>query len=106
MNFGPLNKVGGERRLNVAVSRARKEMIVYSTMTGSQINLNNTKSKGVEGLKHFLDYAEKQMLFEATRMNVTTEKLSIQNQIATALQGKDSMLRLRLDFLISRLMLL
>ena len=88
MNFGPLNKVGGERRLNVAVSRARKEMIVYSTMTGSQINLNNTKSKGVEGLKHFLDYAEKQMLFEATRMNVTTEKLSIQNQIATALQGK------------------
>ena len=88
MNFGPLNKVGGERRLNVAVSRARKEMIVYSAMTGSQINLNNTKSKGVEGLKHFLDYAEKQMLFETTRMGNMTEKLSIQNQIAKALHDK------------------
>lgn len=88
MNFGPLNKVGGERRLNVAVSRARKEMIVYSAMTGSQINLNNTKSKGVEGLKHFLDYAEKQMLFETTRMGNMTEKLSIQNHIAKALHDK------------------
>ena len=88
MNFGPLNKIGGERRLNVAVSRARKEMIVYSTMTGSQINLNNTKSKGVEGLKHFLDYAEKQILFEAARINNTTEQLSIQRQIANTLHSK------------------
>ena len=88
MNFGPLNKIGGERRLNVAVSRARKEMIVYSTMTGSQINLNNTKSKGVEGLKHFLDYAEKQILFEAARINNTTEQLSIQRQIANTLRSK------------------
>lgn len=91
MNFGPLNKVGGERRLNVAVSRARKEMIVYSTMTGNQINLNNTKSKGVEGLKHFLDYAEKRILFEASRQSGAQEILSIQNQIAKALtnQGYD-----------------
>ena len=88
MNFGPLNKIGGERRLNVAVSRAQKEMIVYSTMTGSQINLNNTKSKGVEGLKHFLDYAEKQILFEAARINNTTEQLSIQRQIANTLRSK------------------
>ena len=89
MNLGPLNKIGGERRLNVAVSRARKEMIVYSTMTGSQINLNNTKSKGVEGLKHFLDYAEKQILFEAARINNTTEQLSIQRQIANTLRSKE-----------------
>ena len=57
-------------------------------MTGSQINLNNTKSKGVEGLKHFLDYAEKQILFEAARINNTTEQLSIQRQIANTLRSK------------------
>ncbi|MBQ0016267.1 MAG: DUF4011 domain-containing protein [Bacteroidales bacterium] len=85
MNFGPLNKVGGERRLNVAVSRARKEMIVYSTMTAGQINLNNTKSKGVEGLKHFLEYAEKQVLFEASRAGKAAGNTSIQRQIAKAL---------------------
>ena len=58
MNFGPLNNTGGERRLNVAVSRARYEMIVYSSMKSSQIDLNRTKAKGVEGLKGFLEYAE------------------------------------------------
>lgn len=88
MNFGPLNKVGGERRLNVAVSRARKEMIVYSTMTGNQINLNNTKSKGVEGLKHFLDFAEKQVIFEPARANRTTKNLAIPKSIAKALSNK------------------
>lgn len=59
MNFGPLNRAGGERRLNVAVSRARYEMIIYSTLHPDQINLNRTSSVGVAGLKRFLEYAEK-----------------------------------------------
>jgi Superfamily I DNA and RNA helicases and helicase subunits len=59
MNFGPLNNKGGERRLNVAVSRARYEMIVYSTLHSDQIDLKRTKSIGVEGLKKFLEFAEK-----------------------------------------------
>jgi len=58
MNFGPLNNQGGERRLNVAVSRARYEMIIYSTLHAEQIDLKRTKSKGVEGLKNFLAFAE------------------------------------------------
>lgn len=58
MNFGPLNNAGGERRLNVAVSRARYEMIVYSTLKSSQIDLKRSNAKGVEGLKGFLEFAE------------------------------------------------
>ena len=58
MNFGPLNNAGGERRLNVAVSRARYEMIVYSTLKSSQIDLKRSQAKGVEGLKGFLEFAE------------------------------------------------
>ena len=58
MNFGPLNNTGGERRLNVAVSRARYEMIVYSTLKASQIDLKRSNAKGVEGLKGFLEFAE------------------------------------------------
>ena len=58
MNFGPLNNAGGERRLNVAVSRARYEMIVYSTLKSSQIDLKRSQAKGVEGLKSFLEFAE------------------------------------------------
>ena len=59
MNFGPLNNKGGERRLNVAVSRARYEMIIFSTLRSDQIDLKRTKAKGVEGLKKFLEFAER-----------------------------------------------
>ena len=56
-NFGPLNRTGGERRLNVAVSRAREEMIVFSSMTADDIDLGRTAAKGVAGLKAFLAFA-------------------------------------------------
>ncbi len=59
MNFGPLNNRGGERRLNVAVTRARYEMIVYSTLLAEQIDLRRSKAAGVEGLQKFLKYAER-----------------------------------------------
>jgi hypothetical protein len=59
LNFGPLNKDGGWKRLNVAVSRARMEMVVFTTMTADMINLKRTKSKGVESFKNFLEFAEK-----------------------------------------------
>ncbi len=59
LNFGPLNQTGGWRRLNVAVSRAREEMVVFSSMTSAMINLAKTNSKGVAGLKAFLEFAEK-----------------------------------------------
>ena len=59
LNFGPLNRDGGWRRLNVAVSRARYEMKVFSTLRSDQIDLARTSSEGVAGLKAFLEYAEK-----------------------------------------------
>ena len=58
MNFGPLNRDGGWRRLNVAISRARKSMIVYSVLKPDQINLARTRSEGVAGLKGFLEFAQ------------------------------------------------
>ncbi len=58
LNFGPINNVGGWRRLNVAVSRSRYEMLVYSTLQPEQIDLNRTSSEGVAGLKAFLAYAK------------------------------------------------
>ncbi len=59
LNFGPLNQFGGWRRLNVAVSRAREEMVVFASMRYSMIDLSRTASRGVAGLKAFLEFAEK-----------------------------------------------
>ncbi|MBQ7970054.1 MAG: SpoIIE family protein phosphatase, partial [Treponema sp.] len=58
MNFGPLNLTGGERRLNVAVTRSRYEMMVFSSLHGKDIDLRRSNAKGVQGLHRFLDYAE------------------------------------------------
>ena len=59
MNFGPLNRDGGWRRLNVAISRSKCQMIVFSTISPDQIDLSRTRSDGVEGLKGFLEFAAK-----------------------------------------------
>lgn len=59
MNFGPLNKDGGERRLNVAVTRARRRLIVFSSLTSDQIDLRRTRAVGVKHFKTFLDYADR-----------------------------------------------
>ncbi len=59
MNFGPLNRQGGERRLNVAVTRARREVVVFSSIHGDAIDLARTRARGVRDLKTFLDYAER-----------------------------------------------
>lgn len=58
MNFGPLNRDGGWRRLNVAVSRARCEMIVFSALHADQIDMNKTNAEGVSALRSFLEYAD------------------------------------------------
>ena len=59
MNFGPLNRDGGERRLNVAMTRARSEMLVFSTLNPDRIDLSRTQARAVADLKHFLEYAER-----------------------------------------------
>ncbi len=59
MNFGPLNRDGGERRLNVAVTRAKHEVLVFSGLRGDQIDLTRTRARGVRDLKYFLEYADR-----------------------------------------------
>ncbi|MCW7539949.1 DUF4011 domain-containing protein [Aquabacterium sp. A7-Y] len=58
MNFGPMNRQGGERRLNVAITRARHELRVFSSLRPEQMDLSRTASLGVRDLKHFMEFAE------------------------------------------------
>jgi very-short-patch-repair endonuclease len=71
MNFGPMNKEGGERRLNVAITRARREVLVFSTLRADQIDLARTRARGARDLKNFLEYAERgpSAIAEATQYN-------------------------------------
>lgn len=88
MNFGPLNKVGGERRLNVAVSRARYEMKVFSTLRPEQIDERRTQAEGVLGLKQFLRFAEHGTSMLSASSQSTENHSLIVEQIAEALRRK------------------
>ena len=61
MNFGPVNRVGGERRLNVVVTRAKEAVYVFSSITSSDIDLGRISDNtlGPYHLKEYLEYAEK-----------------------------------------------
>ena len=57
MNFGPLNQDGGERRLNVIITRAKRRCHVFTNLSADDIDLGKTQAVGVRVLKIFLAYA-------------------------------------------------
>lgn len=59
MDFGALNRDGGERRLNVAVTRARQELVIFSGFRADDVIAERTKALGVLHLKTFLDFADR-----------------------------------------------
>lgn len=58
LSFGPLNNEGGEKRLNVLITRAKQRCEVFTNLHADDIDLNKTESEGVRALKNFLYFAE------------------------------------------------
>jgi hypothetical protein len=90
MNFGPLNQEGGQRRLNVAISRARKAMHVYGTLRPEQIDLARTSAEGVRDFKHFLEFADRgvRALAEAVYGSIGEFDSPFESAVAEALTRK------------------
>ena len=87
MNFGPLSSLGGERRLNVLISRARERCEVFSTITADDIDLQRAKSRGAAAFKIFLRYAATGVL----DTQIPTEgdhDSDFERQVAIALEGR------------------
>ncbi|TGE26538.1 DUF3320 domain-containing protein [Hymenobacter metallicola] len=58
MSFGPLNGEGGERRLNVLITRAKQRCEVFTSLTADDLDLTRTPAQGVAALKAFLGFAQ------------------------------------------------
>lgn len=71
-NFGPLNQAGGERRLNVAVTRAKINVKLVTSMHSYDIDLAKTQSIGAKLLKEYIYFAE-------SGGNVNQAKQSVQS---------------------------
>ncbi|SDQ22411.1 DUF3320 domain-containing protein [Leucobacter chromiiresistens] len=57
LNFGPLTRAGGERRLNVAITRARRQVILFASFDPDDLRVENTVSVGVKHLKAYMELA-------------------------------------------------
>lgn len=90
LNFGALNRDGGHRRMNVAVTRARQELVVYSSFKGEELHAERSGKKGVIDLKRFLEYAEKgpQSLFRQTEGSLGGFESPFEEAVAAALSER------------------
>lgn len=95
LTFGALNRDGGERRLNVAITRAREELQVFSSFCADQLSTEKTKSRGIIDLKHFLAFAEQTAYqFSHTQardgddQSLTVQSHSLESAIARRLRDR------------------
>ncbi len=86
MNFGPLSSQGGERRLNVLISRARERCEVFASITADDIDLQRAKSRGAAAFKTFLRFAATGVL-DAQAPTGGDHDSDFERQVDVALQG-------------------
>ena len=88
MNFGPLTAEGGERRLNVLITRAKQRCHVFTNLRAIDIDLNRTSSRGVRALKTFLAYAETGVLEDMAGESGREIDSPFQTAVATRLRSR------------------
>ena len=69
MNFGPLNKPGGERRLNVAITRAKRNVKLVGSIRPTDIDAGKTNSEGVKLLRSYIEFAKEGCVALARELN-------------------------------------
>ncbi|AEU36841.1 DUF3320 domain-containing protein [Granulicella mallensis] len=85
MRFGPLGNDGGERRLNVLISRAKRSCEVFSSITDQDINLERARGRGVFAFKLFLHFARTGHLDMGRATSVDTVQMLFEREVKTAL---------------------
>ena len=77
MNFGPLNKDGGQRRLNVAVTRARERVEVVASVRARDFTLSESASAGARLLRDYVAYAESGGRWDGDRRRVGRARMAV-----------------------------
>ncbi|VFR96914.1 DNA helicase related protein [plant metagenome] len=85
--FGPLNRDGGHRRLNVLITRAKMAMTVFSNFRGDDLELDASAKHGVRALKNLLIYAETRELTVSTETGKATDS-PFEDQVLRSLQDR------------------
>ena len=85
--FGPLNQEGGERRLNVAITRARCRMHLVSSFSHRDMDPERTSARGVKLLRDYLEFAASGSAEPKTQPN-TEETTPFDRDVVTRLRDR------------------
>jgi hypothetical protein len=90
VDFGALNRSGGERRLNVAVTRARRALFVYASFLPDQLRAERSSARGVHDLKAFLQYSHLRSEPQTQRTDVGVSGIEspLESAVAAALETR------------------
>ena len=93
LNFGPLSRPGGERRLNVAITRARREVVLYASFDPAELRAEETTQVGTKHLRAYLDMAHRGVdtITLGGRRNAVIDRH--RDDIARALREEDFVVR-------------
>ena len=86
-NFGPVTNSGGERRLNVLFTRARRHCLIFSNFGSDDLVVTQKSSRGVQVLQAFLKYAETRILPADTHEGVDADS-PFEESVAEVLRNK------------------
>lgn len=86
MNFGPLSNEGGERRLNVLITRARRRLELYSSITGADIDISRVSQRGPRAFKTFLDFASHPTFQRKQIADDDDSRVPFDDSVVTALE--------------------
>lgn len=74
LNWGPLTRTGGERRLNVAITRAKERVVMIASFDPRRLDLSNSNSQGLCDLKDYLLQAASGAATAVASQRDTTDK--------------------------------
>ncbi|NKS42692.1 DUF3320 domain-containing protein [Rhodococcus hoagii] len=86
LNFGPLSRSGGEKRFNVAITRARRKVVIITSFDPSDIDLDRTNSVGLKHLRGYLELAADGTASD--RAATTDDTDAIQDSVCAALRDR------------------
>ncbi|SHK82880.1 Part of AAA domain-containing protein [Chryseobacterium polytrichastri] len=92
MSFGPLNNEGGERRLNVLITRAKSRCEVFTNITAADMTLGSNAKFGVRALKSFLYFAQYGK-FESDKDELPYQPQPFEEVVAEALRNEGYIVR-------------
>ena len=76
LQFGSLSRQGGENRLNVAVTRAKRKIVVVASIEPHELDVANTAHKGPKLLRHYLEYARAVSDMDRNRVEAVIRRIN------------------------------